>query len=160
MKKTVLRKSVKNSKTIWEKIDLPRYNLTNVVQTQYDNEYITRMKNLDLVNYLVAYKKFGTLSIKEQKNLSKWAENIVLQSTPFGSINWDSSLHVGLGIIGCIWDLLKIYYTQSKSQPTIDINRDLTAMLEMYENQKDRKFRGKDLTPMYEFAKSFLRGEK
>ena len=159
MKKTVLLKSIQDGKVVWNEVALPEYDLSEIVANLYSNEYIARLNNLDYVNYLVKTRKRGVLSAKAKNNLSLWAENLMLQPVPFGSIDWDNPLHVGLAIVGCIGDLLKLYYRASKSKPTGDINRDLTAMLEMYENSKDRKYKGKDLTSLYIVAKSILRGE-
>lgn len=159
MKKTVLRKSIQDGKVVWDKIYLPEYDLSELIPKLYDNEYIARLSNLDYVNYLIKTKKRGTLSAEVKDNLSLWAENLMLQPIPFGSIDWNNPFHIGLAIIGCIGDLLKLYYKASKSEPTKDINRDLTAMLEMYENPKDRKYKSKDLTPLYIVAKSILRGD-
>lgn len=159
MKKTVLKKSIQNGKVVWNKVELPKYDLSEVLSKLSDNEYIERLKNLDYVYYLIKLRRKGTLSERVQNSLSLWAENTMIQPIPFGSINWNNPIHVGLAIIGCIGDLLKIYYKTSKTSPSRNIEKDLEAMLKMYSNPKERRYQRKDLTPLYTVAKAIIRGE-
>jgi len=159
MKKRVLRKAIKNGKVVWESVELPKYDLSEVLLKLSDNEYIERLSDLNYVYYLIRLRSKGTISTKVQNNLSLWAENTMIQPIPFGSINWNNPIHVGLAIIGCIGDLLKIYYRTSKASPSRNIEKDLEAMLKVYSNPKERRYQRKDLTPLYTVAKAILRGE-